>query len=521
MDEKNVVFDNTQLPQQPVPEQNPPQQVAEQPGAPQQPVPEQGVPQQVVSQQAVPEQPLSEQGVSQEAQQEVAATDPADLSLETAVPPPPPGSGGLIKKIIIGVVIFIVVVFLLFLMIPKNQNVKSVSLVWWGLWEDERVMQILIADYRKTHPNINIRYTKRTPQQYRETLLARITGQTSGEKPDIFRYHNTWLPMMKDVLSPLSSDVITPEEFKKSYYPVMQSDLVRDGAIYGIPLEADCLALFVNTKLLDQAGAEVPKNWDEFAKTVKNPKLLIRDENGKIVTAGGALGTYKNITHAPDIISLLFALEGVDMKKFSGGRRDQAVLFYTGFAKGEQPAWDMSLNDSKLAFAKGNLAMYIGFSWDVFDIQKLNQNLQFEIHPVPELPNNKKVTIASYWVEGVSSKSPHQKEALEFMHYLTEKETLQKFFASSTKIREFGEPYPRVDMAESLKDNKLVYPFVSQMKYATSSYFASRTFDGDAGLNTSLNAYLEKGIDSAVSENEDMISVFEKLDAGIKQVFEK
>lgn len=443
---------------------------------------------------------------------EVAAEEP---------PPPPPFfglvGGGMLKKILIGVGIFVIIIIIVLMLLPKGQPNKQVTLRWWGLWEENNAVQSLILDFKKTHPNITIEYIKNDPNQYKDRLLTRMQN---GSGPDIFRYHNTWLPMLVDNLSPLSSDAITPDEFKKAYYPVMQRDLTKNGAIYGIPLDADSLVLFVNPALFEAAGVQVPSNWDDFVKVSK--KLTVKDVGGKIKTAGAGLGTYDNITHAPDIISLLFIQQGVQMDKFTASTKSEAdaLQFYTSFANGQDSVWDGTLDSSLLEFSKGNLAMYFGYSWDVFAIQRLNKDLSFKLYPVPEL-YGKKTTIASYWVEGVSSKSPNQKEAMEFMHYLSQKETAQKFYTETAKVRAFGEPYARKDLRDSLHENPLVYPFVSQLDNASSSFFASDTHDGDTGINTMMNAYLQTTIGSMTKDASSADSVVDDLNKGVTQVLQK
>ncbi len=448
---------------------------------------------------------------------------PIDPNAQTeagAAPPPPPAGflgGGLLKKILIGVGALLVLGLLIFFLMPKGQTTQQVKLQWWGLWEEGNAMQALIADFEKDHPNIDVEYQKRTPQEYRDRLLARVDN---GSGPDIFRYHNTWRPMLGDVLLPLSSDVITPDQFKERYYPVMQKDLVSNGAIYGIPLNADSLAMFVNPKLFEDAGVQVPSNWDDFVKVSK--QLTIKDSTGKIQTAGAALGTYDNINHAPDIISLLFIQQGVKMEEFTTSAKSQAdaLEFYTSFATGNENVWDGTLDNSLLAFSRGKLAIYFGYSWDVFAIQRLNKDLQFKIYPVPEL-YGKKTTVASYWVEGVSSKSKNQKAALEFMKYLAEKETAEKFYAEAAKTRAFGEPYARKDLRENLREEPLVYPFLSQLDDASSSMFASDTHDGEAGLNTMLNTYLGTAVRAMTNDNDSAETVVEPLNAGVLQVYKK
>lgn len=414
------------------------------------------------------------------------------------------------KKLLIALGIIIIIIILIILIFPKNQRGKDVTLAWWGLWEDNAIMQPLIDGFEKQHPTIKIKYTKQDPTDYRNTLIARIQN---GTGPDIYRYHNTWVPLIYNVLAPLPKDVITPENFQSQYYPFMQNDLTYNGAIYGIPIGVDSIALFVNTDLLKKAGWTVPKNWNEFRDAAK--AMTERDKNTKkILIAGAALGTYDNINHAPDIISVIFHQQGIKLNSISTEKErliDTLGLFYTSFSKGDDAVWDSSLDNSQLAFARGQLAMYFGFSWDVFAIEKLksNSNLKYEIHPVPAPSGGKIVTTVSYWAEGVSKNSKNQKEAMLFMNYLTQKETLQKFYTEASKARLFGEPYPRSDMAVDLKDNPLVYPFVSQLNDAKSSYFASATHDGDTGLNTRSNINLQNCVNTlATGATDTTMQVF-------------
>ena len=452
-----------------------------------------------------------------------AEPPPSDIPPQT----PPPAIGGIagllansgVRKLLIGIGAVIFITVIIFLFLPKGQSSKEVKLVWWGLWEDSRVMQPIITDFERKNPTIKVEYIKQSPLQYRERLLTRIKN---GTGPDLFTYHNTWYPMYSDVLLPLSNDVITQADFNKSFYPVMQSDLIHNGGIYGIPNGTDTLALFVNTKILEDAGVTPPTNWDDFVKAAK--KLTVKDSNGSIKTAGAALGTYNNITHAPDIMSVLFVQQGVVMNKFtdpaSAQNQAEALNFYLSFSQGQDKVWDDTLDSSLLSFSKGNLAMYFGYSWDIFAIQKLNKDLVFKTYPVPSL-YGKNTTIASYWVDGVSTKSNNRQEAYTFMHYLAQKETAQKLYNEEAKVRPFGAPYARRDLAQTLKSNGLVYPFVSQLPDAASSFFASDTHDGEGGINFLANNYLQNAINAVLVDSTSIDSVVETLDQGIAQVFEK
>lgn len=420
-------------------------------------------------------------------------------------------------KIFLGVfAVIAVIAIIFFVIIPffTNSSGGKVTLTYWGLWEDSKVMQGVISDFERQNSNIKIEYSKQDIKQYRERLITRVN---SGTGPDIFRFHNTWYPMLSNVLLPLPSDTISKEQFNDIFYPVAQNDLIKNGAIYGVPLEIDTLSLFVNTKLLESVGLSSPTTWNDFINVAR--AITVKDENGKIKTAGSAMGTYDNITHAPDILSLLFLQNGVDFKDIAGSsdRIQGAFSFYTSFTTDENNVWDNTLDSSILAFSKGNLGMFFGYSWDYFTIKQFNPNLSFQIVPVPQLPNQN-VSLASYWVEGVSVKSKYQKESLLFMKFLARKDTAEKLYTDQAKTRAFGEPYARIDLANRLKADQNVYTFVLQAPSASSSFFVDSTYDD--GLNQQLNTYLGNAVNSIINSGSTQ-TAFNTFSEGVTQILQK
>ena len=345
-------------------------------------------------------------------------------------PPPPPQEEGFLSnlssntivKIVVGIVAMIIVLFLIFgLILPnvgKSKNQK-VTLTYWGLWEDSRVMSAVISDFERQNPQITIQYSKQDPKDYRERLITRVRN---GGGPDIFRYHNSWYPMLSSVLLPLPDSVVGKQDFNNNYPKVIQADLIKNGAIYGIPLGIDTLSLYINDDIFKSAGVSPPTSWEQFRDSAKS--LTVKDEGGKIKTAGAAIGTYGNVNHAPDLISLLSVQNGADPKNITNYNKQvvDALRFYTSFAQGAGSVWNGILDPSILNFSKGGVAMVFGYSWDFFNIKALNPNLNFKVVPVPQLNKNNPTTVASYWVEGASVKSKNQKQVALFL----------KFFGSRT-----------------------------------------------------------------------------------------
>jgi len=420
-----------------------------------------------------------------------------ELKFQDNLPSSSPNSISKILKILLGIVVVLTVGFLIFgFLLPvifKSIKPERVEIVYWGLGKELGVVGPLISDFEAKNPGIKIIYTNQDIKQYRERLLARTENRIG---PDIFRFHNTWIPMLSSILLPIPENVTTNEDFSKNYYEVIKTDLRKSGAIYGIPLEIDTLSLYINKSLFEASGLDSPTTWIDFANYAR--QLTVKDENNKIKTAGAAMGGTVNIDHFSDIVSMLMAQNGVNIKDMSGNIEvsANALNFYTFFAIAPGNVWDETLETSLTAFANGSLAMYFGYARDYTLIKSLNPNLSFEIHPVPNLFDQKQTT-ASYWAEGVSSKSKHQKEAFVFLKYLSDKETQKKLFEEESKTMGIGRPFARIDLADSLKNNPNVYPFVSQAKDAVSSYFVDGTFDD--GLNTKMNAALKSTIESILS----------------------
>ena len=367
---------------------------------------------------------------------------------------------------------------------------REATLTYWGLWEPASTMETVIADYQKDHPDIKIEYLQQSPQDYRERLQSAFAR---GEGPDIFRFHVTWMPMLRGELAALPSEIIREGD----YYPVMTQTLKTGNNFYGAPLMIDTLAMFVNDDIFRAAGKTPPATWTEFQQLAL--ELTVRDERGRIQTAGAALGITSNIDHWPDILALMMIQNGVDMKKVDStigadGRNlgVDALTFYAQFSR-IYKVWDETLPSSTLAFSGGKLAMYFGPSWRVLNIKEANPSLNFRVLPVPQLPGTN-VAWASFWAEGVWDKSENKNQAAEFLEYLSSKNVLEKLYQAQSQLRLFGELYPRVDMAELLSTNSLLAPFLSQAPIAQTWYLCSRTYDN--GINDRMIKYFEDAVNS-------------------------
>ncbi len=371
----------------------------------------------------------------------------------------------------------------------------------------------LIADYQSKHPNVTITYERKSSLNYRTRVQTQIR---EGLGPDVFRIHNTWLPMFATDLAAAPADVFTLSDYKNLFYPVAVDSFVKANSIFGAPMEIDGLALYYNEDMLSAIGGKPPKNWQEFIDSAT--KMTVRDVSG-IKSAGAALGTAGNVDHWSDILGMLLLQQpGVDLTNLAMPQVAEVMRFYTGFViDPKRKTWDVNLPKSTDMFASGRLGFYFAPSWRAHELRVTNPNLKFKVAPVPQL-SSRAVAWASFWGEVVSAKSKNPSEAWKFVKYLTSPEAEKLAYREASQVRLFGEPYSLVSLNTELVQDPVVGAFVTQGPIYKSWYLSSNTFDN--GINDEMIKYFEDGINATLA-GADPMAALQTVNKGAKQVLDK
>ncbi len=394
---------------------------------------------------------------------------------------------------------------------PKEQG--PITLTYWGLWEDDNLIRPAIAQYQKQHPNITISYERKSSVNYRTRAQTQIR---EGVGPDIFRMHNSWLPMFESDLAPVPADIFALQDYKNIFYPVAADSFVRGNSIYAAPMEIDGLALFYNEEMLNGVGGKPPKNWQEFIDLAN--KMTVKDSSG-IKTSGAGLGTASNVDHWSDIIALLILQQpNSSLTNVATEEVAEVIKFYTGFVTDpRRKTWDVNLPRSTDMFAQGRLGFYFAPSWRAHEIRIVSPNLKFKVVPVPQL-SGKAVGWATFWGEAVSARSKNIAEAWKFIKFLTSPEVQRLTYQQATQIRLFGEPYSHTSLQAELSQDPIVGAFVTQGPIYKTWYLSSNTFDN--GLNDEMIKYFEDGINATLAGS-DPLSALQTVNQGIQQILGK
>lgn len=443
-------------------------------------------------------------------------TTPAPAVQNSAPVIPPPKRKFPKIFVIIGGIVALLIIIVLVARLFTGARKSSNTITWWGLWEDTNIVQPLIDTYQAQHPGVKINYVKQSQQDYRERLTNSLA---KGQGPDIFTFHNSWVPMFKNSLDALPATVMNPADFAKTFYPVASSDLTNGTSIVGIPLEYDALTLYINQDIFSKSNVTAPTTWDDFRVLAR--RLTVKDDQGHITQSGAALGRTENVDHWPEILALLMLQNGVNPGNPTGKAAEDALTFFTVFSTTDG-VWDATLPPSTQAFEGGKLAMYIGPSWRALEIHDANPNLKFVTAPIPQLPKDNPgqpdITYATYWAQGVWTGSGNRTLAWDFLKFLSTSDSLQKLYKNESAVRIIGEPYPRVDLAQTLTSHPILGSIVKQAPGAESWYLASRTFDGPTGINTQLANYFGDAVNAVATGQKTATDALKTAAQGVQQV---
>ncbi len=142
------------------------------------------------------------------------------------------------------------------------------------------IVNKIIQDYEKQHPDIKIQTEILGNDQYREKLKVLAS---SNELPDVgMTWSDGFLkPYVEGQLFTPLDDVIDAN-LKDNFIPGVKESYAIDGKTYGMPLELNISYIFYNKELFKKYNLQVPKTYSEFKNIVKT-----LNDNGVIPAAVG------------------------------------------------------------------------------------------------------------------------------------------------------------------------------------------------------------------------------------------
>lgn len=379
-----------------------------------------------------------------------------------------------------------------------QEALPDITLTFYGLYDNEEVIDPFIQTYQDAHPNVTILYKKFTdPVAYMDLIINELA---EGEGPDIFMMNNSWFPEHYKKLSPAPESSLTPEQFRASFVDIAAKDLIiPDEAgveqIWGIPLYVDTLALYYNDSHFEDAlpsQGEPSTTWEG----IKNDVSLLNKQDQsfeRFARSGIALGRGDNILRAFDVLAMMMlqykaSFYTGDYTKVLFGNDPNALaaldLFTSfGLPSKKNYSWNKYLADEESAekelstFAKGKVSMIFGYSYTYDDVLNEINRLSSEgeetmdwgdikIAPAPQVNDpetsaESRIAYANYFAPVVGRTSPNAEIAWDFLLSMT----------NPTLLQDYNTTTHRPSALRSLINEQIQDPiygvFASQVGFAT------------------------------------------------------
>lgn len=237
-----------------------------------------------------------------------------------------------------------------------------------------------------------------------------------------------------------------------NYYEGTVNSCTVEGKLYGIPFGVNCLALYYNEDMLNDAGCSVPTTWDELKETAK---ALTTDN-----VTGLALCSVQNEEGTFNFVPWLWSTGATsyDINNENGIRALTFIqdLINEGVMSKECINWTQG--DVMNQFISGNVAMMENGPWQIPTMQSEAPDLNWKVTLIPRDAEYSSVLGGeNYAVIGGGNVDG----ALDFLTYATSEEKV-KFM-----MEKFGYISADKSIAEKqFEANSPYQPFVEELNYA-------------------------------------------------------
>ncbi|WP_106767711.1 ABC transporter substrate-binding protein [Paenibacillus faecalis] len=319
---------------------------------------------------------------------------------------------------------------------PK-QEAKDVSLrvfsTFGGTDAAREAFQALLDDFEKKHPNVKIENDVMSAND--DGFRTKVnTDMNSGNEPDLLFYFigadaEGFVNAGKVV--PLNEILDADPEWKNGFIPnALEMAKQDDGNIYAVPLTGFYEGLFVNKKIFEEHGLELPTDWDKLTTAVKT-----LSEKGVIPISAPFDQSHYLIEHA---ILAAAGPEGQDKGLIDGidpnwekGYAAMKELYDLGAFPKDAATIDLGMAGNY--YSEGLAAMLIEGSWAIggwSDDVKENST----VVPFPAIPGgagggNDVVGGfgTGFYVSKATYDNPDKKDmTIELMKHLTSPDSIQK-----------------------------------------------------------------------------------------------
>lgn len=293
----------------------------------------------------------------------------------------------------------------------------------------KRIIEESVTEYHEMHPNITIEQDGVTGEQYKTKIK---TAFAAGEAPDIAYMFSggSFVKPYIDAGYLLPIDEYLSEETKSKVLPGTLGGCTFNDKVYTLPTITFLANLYCNTEMFEQAGAEIPTNWDELLAAVDKLNAA-----GMTPIILGEKDRWPGM-YWYDIVSARTAGNAAIEDAFKDPTKFNSEGFIMGAEKLQELVKAHAFNDNMMSmsydemiegFAAGQGAMVFQANWVhpsfLSDTAATNGKVKCVAFPMIEGGAGSMTEFSGGSSDGyyINANCEHPKEAVEYLEYLSEK----------------------------------------------------------------------------------------------------
>lgn len=393
-------------------------------------------------------------------------------------------------------------------------------IVIWGTLSRSAVEDVLSPLRVDSNVYDQVSYVQKDTRTYAAEI---VNALAAGSGPDVFLLRHDMLLQFEDKLTVVPYDAYTEREFKDTFIEGGEIFLTPTG-ILGLPFMVDPMVMYWNRDIFTaESIANPPQYWDEFF--VLAPMLTEVDQASNIVRSFVAMGEFRNVTHAKQILATLIMQAGNPLTSrdefgrvhptlensndYPASAVDSALRFYTEFSNPVKSvySWNRALPDAREMFIAGDSAVYLGFASEVSLIESANPNLNFDVTPMPQ-PRDSRTRVTFGNLEGLAipRNAPRPNDSFRVALQLTEADAIQRLEGRT------GLPSVRRDLLRSKPEDDAV-----RAVFFDSALWVQAWLDPDP---QATDAIFQEMVESTVSGRERLSDAIGDADRELGQLLE-
>ena len=310
----------------------------------------------------------------------------------------------LFQYIFIGAFVFFILVgaILFATYRSSSQDDVQINITVWGTLPSSSFSAFASQYLKDNELKYTVNYEEKDPATFDQQLVEALA---SGAGPDAIVLPTDLIVRYSNKIYPIPYAVLPELTFKQTFIQEGEMYLTPTG-ILALPFTIDPLVMYWNRDTFNNAGiTKPPTTWVEISNLVS--KMTKKDQAQNILSSTVALGEFRNVANAKEILSALLIQAGGNIVNRDENGQFVSVLgadfglkesptslalnFYANFSNPgkAQYSWNRSLPNSRDVFTNGDLAMYFGFASEFTNIKEKNPNLNFDVALLPQISGAK------------------------------------------------------------------------------------------------------------------------------------